>query len=330
MIHLLVPVLKQGGVYDFACRIQEAIGPDSVRLVHISKENAADWKVGPGDSVVLHLSGYGYAKRGAPLWLLKKLEAERANIKTLGVYFHELYAFGPPWRSAFWLSPVQRHISRRIAELADFWITNREDSAEWLRRFAADKPHAVLPVFSNVGEMATYSPKRLPQIVVFGGAALRAATYRAAGDLLFIWTKAQGLELHDIGPAMDDQTINDSLTQAGAKVHGRLEAEEASTILSKASFGLVRYPVEYVAKSGVFAAYAAHGVCAILISEGYKTSDGLVSGENYLAGLPDELVNEAKAGRVGKAAWEWYQPHRVGSHVSTQLRFSQKASKRVN
>lgn len=277
--------------------------------------------------ILLHYSGYGYAKRGAPLWLLKKLQAERSNIKTLGVYFHELYAFSPPWGSAFWLSPVQLHIARRIAELSDYWITNREVSAEWLRRFAADKPHAVLPVFSNVGEVATYSSNRLKTIVVFGGAALRASTYRAAGDSLFKWVRTQGLELHDIGPAMNDRAVNNSLIQAGVTVHGRLATIEASHILSKASFGLVKYPVEYVAKSGVFAAYAAHGVCPILISDIFETSDGLVIGENYLSGLPDEIVNEAKSRYIGQLTWEWYQSHRIGVHVSEQLNLLQKATK---
>ncbi len=312
LVHLYPPAL--GGVADYVdvCIRNQ---PGGTKLL-FEKRTAKGTPL--SGHCLLHLSGYGYAKRGAPLWLLNKLEADRANIKTLGVYFHELYALGPLWSSAFWLSPVQRLIARRIAELSDFWMTNREDSAQWLCRFAADKPHAVLPVFSNVGEMPAYSSKRAPKIVVFGGAALRAATYRAAGEKLFEWVRTQGFELHDIGPVMNEPAITDTLTRAGATVHGRLEVEEASLILSEASFGVVKYPVGAAAKSGVLAAYCAHGVCPILISESYATSDGLVADKHYLAGMPAVRVNEEMAEGIGNAAWEWYQPHGTGAHVTTQ------------
>jgi len=87
MIRILVSHKKSGGFYDFACRLQDAIGHDDVSLVCLSHENAADWKVGVDDTVVLQMSGYGFAKRGAPLWLLRELEMRRKNIKTLRVFF---------------------------------------------------------------------------------------------------------------------------------------------------------------------------------------------------------------------------------------------------
>lgn len=324
LTHIYPP--KTGGVLDFVdvCLAHQI---DAVKLPLDELTASSPPLEG---TCLLHYSGYGYAKRGAPLWLLKKLEADRPRIKSLGVFFHELYASGSPWGSAFWLSPIQRLIARRLSEMSDFWITNREDSALWLKQFADNKPNAVLPVFSNVGEMADDTPRKLPKIVVFGGAVLRAATYRAAGDSLFNWARAQGLVIHDIGPAMNEQAITNSLTQAGAIIHGRLEREEASSILSDASFGVVKYPIEYVAKSSVYAAYCAHGVCPILISDSYAASDGLIKGENYLAGLPDELITEAKAGHVGKTAWQWYQPHRVDSHISTQLNLLQQAIKHAD
>ena len=125
MINFVVPSLKKGGVYDFACRLQEVFGEPNGRLVHLFRGNLADWIIEPDDSVVLQLSGYGFDKRGAPLWLLKEIEGRRRHIKSFGVFFHELYAFGPPWSSSFWLSPVQRHIACRLAVLSDFWMTSR-------------------------------------------------------------------------------------------------------------------------------------------------------------------------------------------------------------
>ena len=222
---------------------------------------------------------------------------------------------------------MQRFIARRLAETSDFWITNREGSAQWLRRFAGNKPHAVLPVFSNVGEMSAYSPQRAPKIVVFGSAALRVATYRAAGSALFSWATQQGLEVHDIGPAINDSQIITILRNAGVKQHGRLELHEVSKQLSDASFGLVAYPADYVAKSGVFAAYCAHGVCPILISKNYQPSDGLLSGINYLSGLPFKNIKYIDHQNIGRAAWTWYQPHKVISHINTMKSLLNKGNK---
>ncbi len=308
LTHLYAP--KPGGVADYVdIMIENNYQANKLALSVSGKSNLLP------EHYLLHYSGYGFAKRGAPLWLLHKIENDRAKFKTFGVFFHELYAFGPPWGSAFWLSPAQRYIAKRLAELSDYWITNREDSAVWLSRFALDKAHKILPVFSNVGEISTYSSKRLPRVVVFGGAPLRAATYRAAGDTLFRWIDVQGLELHDIGPAMNDQTVNDALKKVDAIVHGKLDGVEVSRILAESSFGLVKYPVEYVAKSGVFAAYCAHGVCPILLSEGYAMADGLVAGEHFVAGIPDHSTHLQS---ISQAAWTWYQPHNISSHISAQ------------
>lgn len=315
MIQFVVPQLHSGGVYDFACHLQEAIGESDVCLIHLSALNVAGWKIGPSDMVVLQMSGYGFDKRGAPLWLLHELEKRRKHIKTFGVFFHELYAFGPPWSSSFWLSPVQRHIARRIAELSDFWMTNREESAQWLGRFVSDKAHAVLPVFSNVGELKALPKARLPRVVVFGSTGLRQATYKAAGDKLFAWVRSKSLEIHDIGAPMADRQLADRLRARGIVMRGRLGEEEVSQAMKDAMFGLLAYPVEYVAKSGVFAAYCAHGVCPVLMSENYARADGLVAGRQYISGFEDRTIAIAAASAVGQSAYEWYQPHTLKRHA---------------
>ncbi|MBI5430570.1 MAG: hypothetical protein HY938_08955 [Nitrosomonadales bacterium] len=291
-----------------------------MQLVHLSKESTADWKVDKDDTVVLQMSGYGYARRGAPLWLLRELEARRNDIKTLGIYFHELYAFGPPWSSSFWLSPVQRHIASRLAELSDFWMTNREGSAQWLRRYAGDKPHAVLPVFSNVGESIKLPAIGLPRIVVFGSAGLRQASYQAAGDELFSWAKSASLEIHDIGPPIADTQLDEILCANGVIQHGRLDEREVGSLMEGAQFGLLAYPAEYVAKSSVFAAYCAHGICPVVISKNYVQADGLVADNHYLTEVPDAKAM-LSAPNIGLAAREWYRPHNLESHATMLLNY---------
>jgi hypothetical protein len=265
---------------------------------------------------LIHYSGFGFAKRGAPLWLLDKISSDRGHIESLGIFFHELYAFGPPWRSAFWLSPAQRYIARRLAETSDYWITNRDESAKWLSRFAEEKPHRVLPVFSNVGETGDCANPRRRKAVVFGSEPVRVATYRAAGPALFSWARQQDIELHDIGPHIGDSAVLERLTNAGVVRHGRLEVEMVTKHLSESMAGVLAYPTDYVAKSGIFAAYCAHGLAPILISRRYGPSDGLIPGTHYYPGLPPQLVDSTQNG-IRAAAWQWYQPHASAAHTST-------------
>lgn len=319
-IHLYAPV--NGGVEDYVdvCLMNDS----QSRKLGVVKQTG--YQKSLPAQCLLHYSGYGYSKRGAPLWLLNKVQTDRPGIKTFGVFFHELYASGPLWGSAFWLSPVQKHIACRLAKLSDFWITNREGSAQWLRPFAGDKPHAVLPVFSNVGEMPAYSSVRLPKVVVFGSQALRVATYRAAGNALFAWAHAKSLEIHDIGPAINDRAIFKSLQDACVVQHGRLSVADVSTQLANASFGIIAYPIDYVAKSGVFAAYCSHGICPILISEKFTNADGLLKGINYFSELNFDVELDINFKKIGNAAWQWYQSHNVITHVSTIKRLLDEAS----
>lgn len=319
MIKLIVPI-EAGGVYDFAREIQKFVGLNAVQLVHLTKENAPNWQVEPEDSVILQFSGYGFEKRGIPLWLLHELEKRRKHFRTLGVFFHELYAFGPPWSSSFWLSPLQRHISRRLAEMSNFWMTNRQGSAQWLERVSGTKPHATLPVFSNVGELVAPRQIRSAKVIVFGSAGLRLATYNAAGNKLFAWAEQASLQIHDIGAPISDPQVNDSLRDRGVVLHGHLDEKEISSAMADAMFGLLAYPIDYVAKSGVFAAFCAHGMCPVLISEKYGQSDGLVANLHYLPNIPNSetFFNPLE---IGQTAWAWYKTHDLRSHISILNKF---------
>ncbi len=56
-------------------------------------------------TLILHYSGYGYDRNGAPAWLVDALR-QRSMERAAHVvsYFHELYATGRPWQRAFWYS----------------------------------------------------------------------------------------------------------------------------------------------------------------------------------------------------------------------------------
>lgn len=305
-ISLVAP--GEGGVRDYA---QTLNGLLQGHLVEATPDLPAAALAGA--DVILHYVGYGYARRGTPLWLLRRLREARPHMRRLGIFFHELYADGAPWRSAFWLSPVQRYIAAELASLADFWVTNREGSARWLNAHAPARPHRVLPVFSNLGESGTQQRDRQAAVVVLGGPALRAQTYQEAGDALFDWVGRAGFTLHDVGPPLGDAGLAARIARRGAVVHGRVEAAEAARLLSASTYGVLAYPVDYAAKSGVFAAYCAHAICPVLLSRSSGVHDGITPG-HYLPSIDAMTPDLDAAWRIGRAANAWYAPHALRHH----------------
>jgi len=52
--------------------------------------------------------------------------------RLLVTMFHEVYATGPPWASSFWLSPLQRNLAARLAQMSDHCLTSRQGYAKLL------------------------------------------------------------------------------------------------------------------------------------------------------------------------------------------------------
>lgn len=315
---------KKGGVMDYADIVADALATQgcTTHVFSWEKENPDDIDkyILKSDCIYLQYSGYGYATRGAPLWLLHELKKKRARIKKLGVFFHELYAIGPPWGSAFWLSPLQRYIVERLVNLSDFWTTNRDASFVHLKqRSSPTQNGTLLPVISNVGEATSPNSHRAPEVIVFGSPALREKTYLLAGESLFSWARMHEVAIHDIGSPLATPQQREELSSKGVIFHGRLEPWNIARLMSEAALGLLAYPVDCVAKSGVFAAYCAHGLAPILISRSYKRADGLEENRHY---LPKEILDEPNLpslDRVARNAFNWYSRHNLEKHASCIL-----------
>ncbi len=299
-----------GGVRDYAEIMSRHI-PSRI-LAPTEQTPLADY--GGGD-IVLNFSGYGYHPRGIPSWMVERLAQLRAGGSRVGIFFHELFATEPPWRSAFWLGPTQRRIAADLGNLASYWLTNCDSAAQWLRTNCTPAPHRVLPVYSNVGEPSPQPGPRADKVVIFGGSAIRSNSYRRLGPDFWRWILEQGLSVHDIGPPIESSDY-DRLRESGRiRAHGSLPADQVSEYLARARFGLLCYPPHLVAKSGVFAAYCAHGVCTVLLADRYQPHDGLQPNVHYAAGL-DALENgTADPATLGAAAFAWYQPHCVQAHA---------------
>ncbi|MEP6937460.1 MAG: glycosyltransferase family 1 protein, partial [Chthoniobacterales bacterium] len=110
-------------------------GPEQLEVLPMDDDCVAAAKsAGKFDGVILHYANYGYQKRGIPTWLPRFITRLRyAMTGRLITVFHELYASGSPWGSAFWLQPLQKRIATQISTLSDGCIVSNEVTAEQLR-----------------------------------------------------------------------------------------------------------------------------------------------------------------------------------------------------
>jgi hypothetical protein len=265
-------------------------------------------------AVLIHLSGYGYQERGAPLWLLKGLRMWKSQEKRVPLItvFHELYAVGQVWQSSFWLSPLQKQIARGILTLSSKVITPTVLYRDQLKNWSRNHVEVTcMPVFSNVGEPADVPPPcaRSATAVVFGREGVEDRLFGRYREAVERTAATLGIkQIVDVGPRA--RSVQPAVGGVPIASKGTLPQEVVSELLQRVRFGFVAYPVCAIAKSGVFAAYAAHGVIPVVFSDEREVSDGLEPGRHFLDGLRLEGVATAKALRsVQSELRSWYVPH---------------------
>jgi hypothetical protein len=265
--------------------------------------------------VILQFSGYGYQKRGVPLWLAQGLRiwSRRAGRVPLVTIFHELYATGRPWQSAFWVSRLQKQIARNILHLSSAAITPIglycKQLSEW--RDGRATQITAMPVFSNVGEPGCGPAPctRIATAVVFGLAGVEDRLFGIFRPDMERIVAALGIKkIFDVGPRFSSLPR----TLAGALVisKGVLSQDAVSELLQSTRFGFVAYPLDFLGKSGAFAAYAAHGVVPIVLSDKPGAFDGLQPAQHFLDGL--RLGTGAGANDLAviqRKLFAWYTSH---------------------
>ncbi|HEX4956216.1 MAG TPA: glycosyltransferase family 1 protein [Thermoanaerobaculia bacterium] len=265
---------------------------------------------GPG-AVLVHYANYGYARRGCPGWLVAGLLAHRREAGgRLLAFFHELWASGPPWASSFWLGPWQRRLVRRLARAADWRGTSLPLYADLLARYLPRPSVAVMPVFSTVGEPPAVPPlgARPRRLVVFGGTGARERAFGPSGSALERACRELGIEeVREIGPPLP--WVPRQVAGVPVRSLGALPAEQVSRELLGAAAGFLAYPPEFLGKSTIFAAYAAHGLLPVCAAEAARwPADPPLWRPGQSAG---EEVLEAIAG----AAHAWYGGHSLAQQA---------------
>jgi len=262
-------------------------------------------------TVLLHYVGYGYARRGCPFWLVNALERWRrsSDRRRLMTTFYEICASGPPWTNSFWTSHFQKGLVRRLIYISDYCRTNMQMYKRLLQSISAPNElrASVMPVFSNVGELARPKPvkERQRRMVVFGGAGWRASIYRKhLPKLIQMFHRLDMHELIDVGPTIG---VKPKLSVPFSQ-RGPVNAQQASALLSDTMIGALNYPAAYLAKSTIFSAYAAHGVAPLLLDPlDERNEDGLEAGREYVSGRG--ATEPPRLSAVGLAAHSWYSDH---------------------
>lgn len=288
-----------------------------VPVVKISKQTAKALHVELNNDstphrALLHFVGYGYQKRGCPLWLVAALRNWRreSSNRRLIVMFHELFAFGPPWRSSFWLSPLQRRIVCQLVRLADQCWTNRRAYALQLWR-SGRRPVEAWPVFSTIGEPITVSPlaNRQPEMVIFGGGkSLEDLVSPRRHEVERICAILGLKRIISIGQRQSESRVGSvEFVEAGILPEG-----EVTNLLLNAKVGYLNYFAGSLGKSSVFAAFCAHGLLSLFPFDNPSHEDGLRRYKHYVTF--DDIGNSSATldlQSISDDARNWYAGHNL-------------------
>ncbi len=268
------------------------------------------WMVGAGfeaeenGPVLLHYVNYGYHRRGCPTGLVEGLARWRQNGGgRLVTLFHEVWATGPPWRSSFWLAPLQQRLAAALVRLSAAMVTSLDLYGRMVRRWAGDQPIRVMPVFSTVGEPAAAPSlgERARRMVVFGSAGVRARAWgRELPALAEACRELEIEEILDVGPPTAPATLPDRVGAIPVRALGILPAAEVGSLLLGSRAGFLAYPPSFLPKSTVFAAYCAHGVAPVCAWSRRERTAGPV---------PPLWRRETDPAEAAERARAWYDEH---------------------
>jgi hypothetical protein len=284
---------------------------------------AAD--LGDADLVMLHYVGYGYQGRGVPHWLVDGLSRWKLAqpSRRLVVMFHELWASGPPWRSEFYLRPIQRRLASRLLRLADASLTSTPSMVRLLDGIVPGRT-AFHPIPSNLPAVDP-AARRLHRggpvrVAVFGREGTRLRSVRSHRALLAGLVREGLLAGVDVvgggarggpSPSADVGLLLSLVPAALVRVAPDAPVAEAARILAQADLFLSFYPSALVSKSSALTSALACGCVPILT----EAADGsaLAEGREVLAcdGTPASVdrvlrtVRDGSLAPLAEAGWRW-------------------------
>jgi hypothetical protein len=143
---------------------------------------------------------------------------------------------------------------------------------------------------------------------VFGSPGLRRRAYgRYARDLALACRAFGVAEIHDVGIPVEHPPQVDGVPVRG---QGELPAPDLRQVLSASRLGFLAYPPGFLAKSTVFAAYAACGVLPVCAWRGSSPGGELGEGRHFWQ--PERRCpRPGEAEEIASAAAAWYRGHAI-------------------
>lgn len=276
------------------------------------------------EHVVLHYANYGYQARGVPFLLATFVKQLRQQLRGRWVTtFHELYASGPPWKSAFWLRPFQVRIARDMIDASSSCVVSNAPIEEAIRAYDPRKKILTVPVMSNFGEpvLSDFSSASCRRWAICGGTALIARSLRLFEQLRPLIPTAFAPDHLDIVGGREDPSITaavDRLKRDLAVHHNpQVGVDLASEILRQSTFGWLDYFGAgkvwpgMLLKSTAFAAFCAHGVIPILSHrEDPIAVDGdALPGPFYVTPSAIRFPQLEELPNVRRRYYDWYHAH---------------------
>lgn len=327
LLHLVPnPPGRTCGVYDYATTIALAIAASSGIQSAFIPVNDSTGNLAPNlfdtidhhlldrnattTTLVIHYTAYGFDRRsGIPSWLLRLIERLRSKHSlTIAIIFHEFFYHSP----RFWRTLRQQQLCLQLAKLADAIVVNRQWCLDFLARRDASLAARCLclPVFSNIGELTQLPPQntRKNSFIIFGG---RHWTERLLiHNMRQMRRVCECLEVTDV-ICIGSKTQKSIALDVPCVQLGFLPSHAASEILRQSRFGAFYYPPRDVGKSGVFAAYAAHGLVSINFYLGYDRDCDAVEGIHYLSADKCCSRTSQEHDRISQAVHSWYGDHNI-------------------
>ena len=155
--------------------------------------------------------------------------------------------------------------------------------------------------------------QRPAHLAVFGAAGVEQGIYRKpiSEQSAAITTALAIQNVIDIGERVT--SVPPHLGSAVVTSMGRLSGRLVSRHLLACRYGLLNYDVGRLGKSGVFAAYAAHGIIPICIGSRAAPTDGLEESQHFLRwpfDPPSPNFSQMQTNLI-----QWYHNHSIAKHA---------------
>lgn len=273
--------------------------------------------------VFLQYVNYCYDRNGIPSKLLEALRRWRSagESRRLATMFHELYAFGPPWKKAFWLRNLQRQSMIDFAGLSDVVATSNVDYYNNLAKACPASSVHLIPIGANF-QTSCNKEKQWRSLSIFGLRRLDSLEFHR-GLLRFL--AAQGLvdKVVLCGKRIAGQEQQEELGYLRALIGNTVTIEEyydmppdaIPNAVTTCGLSITNVRSSLLGKSGRFQFACSLGQVTLSRKVGAAPATGvLLPGRAFveytqgqLKELPDTLHNHATLKAIGTEAYNLSQ-----------------------